>query len=474
MEPNKKTTDHKHGIFERMQKIGTAISLVNANNTHSGNLSMRDPVDPDVFYITASGSQGGHLIKQDIVPILFSGVSWGDARGSTESTIHREILKIPGVNAVIHAHYMHSTFISFDTRDKQLFLRYLGTDSQEREEFLFYPVDLIGAYCIGGVTVGSYEQPVGSSEMEERIPHALGENILTIVRGHGPFARGSSPENAFHYLSVLENSSMLAIFLRRRGIDIGRIQNSIIDLGKDMFFPVIPAVPQINDSAKSDINDPSVVEDFRIRLNYNYRQSIGAFGTGSMSHKISSREMIFCPMSAVPENFQFSLYRSSISFEKDDSLDLRLHKLIYQNTHQNSCMITSSPLATAEGMAILAEAYGMEVLLGSETKIAYLAENHPVVKPIDGEAIYLNPRVGLVDISQLADMTPDNPILNMLRWYKGCCIVAGYAVISTGEATLEQAAHNAASAERIARFRSEVFINEKLLNGPAVALFEPT
>lgn len=474
MEPNKKTTDHKHGIFERMQKIGTAISLVNANNTHSGNLSMRDPVDPDVFYITASGSQGGHLIKQDIVPILFSGVSWGDARGSTESTIHREILKIPGVNAVIHAHYMHSTFISFDTRDKQLFLRYLGTDSQEREEFLFYPVDLIGAYCIGGVTVGSYEQPVGSSEMEERIPHALGENILTIVRGHGPFARGASPENAFHYLSVLENSSMLAIFLRRRGIDIGRIQNSIIDLGKDMFFPAIPAVPQINDPAKSDINDPSVVEDFRIRLNYNYRQSIGAFGTGSMSHKISSREMIFCPMSAVPENFQFSLYRSSISFEKDDSLDLRLHKLIYQNTHQNSCMITSSPLATAEGMAILAEAYGMEVLLGSETKIAYLAENHPVVKPIDGEAIYLNPRVGLVDISQLADMTPDNPILNMLRWYKGCCIVAGYAVISTGEATLEQAAHNAASAERIARFRSEVFINEKLLNGPAVALFEPT
>ena len=136
-------------------------------------------------------------------------------------------------------------------------------------------------------------------------------------------------------------------------------------------------------------------------------------------------------------------------------------------------MITSSPLATAEGMAILAEEYGMEALLDRGIKIPYRTENHPVVKPIDGEAIYLNPRVGLVDISQLTDMTPDNPILNMLRWYKGCCIVAGYAVISTGEATLEQAAHNAASAERIAKFRSEVYINEKLLNGPAVAVFEP-
>jgi hypothetical protein len=115
----------------------------------------------------------------------------------------------------------------------------------------------------------------------------------------------------------------------------------------------------------------------------------------------------------------------------------------------------------------------MEVLLDSGTEIPYLAEDHPVVKPIDGEAIYLNPRVGLVDISQLTDLTPDNPILNMLRRYKGCCIVAGYAVISTGEATLEQAAHNAASAERIAKFRSEVFINEKLLDGPAVTVFEP-
>jgi ribulose-5-phosphate 4-epimerase/fuculose-1-phosphate aldolase len=456
-----------------MQKIGTAISFVNANNTHSGNLSMRDPLDPDLFYITASGSQGGHLIEQDIVPIHFSGVSWGDARSSTESTIHRRILKIPGTNSVIHAHYLHSTFISFDSKDKQLFLRYLGTDCEKREEFIFYPVDLIGFHAIGGVKVGSYEQPVGSSEMEERIPQYLGENNLTIVRGHGPFARGSSPENAFHYLSVLENSSKLAIFLRRRGVDIGRIQETIINLGKDKFFPVDPGISGIDDSPKCEINDPSMLEDFRLRLNYNYRQSIGAFGTGSMSHKISSKEMIFCSMSAVPDGFDFPLSRATIGFQENDTLDLRIHKLIYQNTHQNSCMITSSPLATAEGMAILAAEYGMEALLDHETDIPYLAENHPVVIPIDGEAIYLNPRVGLVDISQLTDMTPANPILNMLRWHKGCCIVAGYAVISTGEATLEQAAHNAASAERIATFRSEVFINEKLLKGPPVEDFEP-
>ncbi|MCK5666784.1 MAG: hypothetical protein KAI17_25010, partial [Thiotrichaceae bacterium] len=78
-----------------------------------------------------------------------------------------------------------------------------------------------------------------------------------------------------------------------------------------------------------------------------------------------------------------------------------------------------------------------------------------------------------VDIHQLTDMSPENPILDMLRNYKGCCVVAGYGVISTGETTLEQAAHNASSAERIAQFRSDVYINEKMVNGPEMKSFEP-
>jgi ribulose-5-phosphate 4-epimerase/fuculose-1-phosphate aldolase len=151
---------------------------------------------------------------------------------------------------------------------------------------------------------------------------------------------------------------------------------------------------------------------------------------------------------------------------------LKIHKLIYQHTQHNACMITTSPLATAEGMAILAEHFGTDVLLNRNSDIPYTPDYHPVVAPIDAEAIYLNPRLGLVDCHQLMDNTSDNPILNMLRWYKGCCIVSGYGVISTGDTTLEQAAHNAASAERIARFRSEVFINHRLLDGPAVQHFE--
>lgn len=459
-------------IYHRFYTIGAAISRINANNTHSGNLSLRDPDDADRFYVSASGCQCGALVPRDIVPVKFSDVSWGDARGSTESTIHRKILTIPGVNAVVHAHYIYGSVISFDAKDTQLFLQYLGPDQKGREEFLFHPVDLFGAYIVGGIKVGSFDQPVGSPEMEERVPRYLADNRLTIVRGHGPFARGSSLEDCFYRLNALEQSALLTLNLRRRGVDVTALQRALTTQGKEQVFPVAPHLLNEAELAHCDVEDPSVLDDFKQRLNYNYNNRIGAYGTGSMSQKVTAEEMLFCPMSAVPEGMDFPLYRLRIAFQADDSVDLLVHKLIYQNTHQNTCMITVSPLAISEGMAVLAEQYGLDALLGNAPQIAYTPENHPLVSPIDAEAIYLNPRLGLVDISQLANRTPENPILNMLRWYKGCCIVAGYAVISTGDTTLEQAAHNAASAERIAQFRADVFINEKLLRGPAMRSFE--
>jgi hypothetical protein len=124
-------------------------------------------------------------------------------------------------------------------------------------------------------------------------------------------------------------------------------------------------------------------------------------------------------------------------------------------------------------MAMLAHEFGRESLLGESRNIPYTQDNHPVVAPIDAEAIYLNPRLGLVDCTHLNNRSPENPILNMLRWHKGCCIVGGFGVVATGDTTLEQAAHNLASAERIGKFRIEVYINEKLLDGPSLESFEP-
>jgi ribulose-5-phosphate 4-epimerase/fuculose-1-phosphate aldolase len=365
------------------------------------------------------------------------------------------------------------TVLTFDTHKQQAFLRYRGTDAKGRQEFLFQPVDFYGAGIIGGVRVGSYTQPVGSAEMEERIPKYLTDNFLTLIRGHGPFARGASLEECLYYLSILESSSSLALNLRRRGTNLEDIQQKLLDQGFDSVFPVRPHSLDAKKLNLRQVEDESTIADFAYWLAYNYNFGISAYGTGSMSQKVSADAIIYCPMSAVPEHMDFPLLRLSLSEKSYDIPEIALHKLIYNHTNFTTCMITTSPMATTEGMAVLSETLGASALLGEMEAIHYALRNHPVVAPIDAEAIYLNPRIGLVDISQLKDLTPHNPILNMLRWHKGCCVLAGYGVISVGETTLEQAAHNAASAERIGKFRMEVFANEKMLNGPPLKSFEP-
>lgn len=458
---------------DRFRKIGEAILRVNGNNTHSGNLSVRDPHDPDRFFITASGSQIGALIKRDIVPLRFTGVSWGDGRASTESNIHRKILNIPGVNAAIHCHHITAALITFDSSERCMFNQFSCSESHGREESVFQPVDLHGASILGGVPVGTYKQPVGSPEMEERIPKYLSQSPITLVRGHGAFAGGESLEECLHYVSVLESSAIIALNLKRRGVDLGQIQKKILEKGPGSVFPRYTTSISSNEPGMHKVDDASTIYDFRYWLSYIYNTQIGAYGTGSMSRKVTSEEMIFCPMSSVPENMDFPLHRISTKINVEDSFELALHKLIYNNTNYTTCIIGNNPLISADGMAVLAEKFGIKSLLGESVDIPYTQKNHPVIAPIDAEAIYLNPRLGLTDIAQLNNLTPENPILNMLRWHKGCCVVAGFGLIAVGDTTLEQAAHNVSSAERIGRFRTEVFINEKLLNGPTLKCFEP-
>ena len=460
-------------IYNNFRRTGEALLRVNGNNTHSGNLSSRDPNDPDRFYITASGSQIGALIPRDIVPLSFSDVSWGDGRASTESNIHRKILSMPGANASIHCHHINSTLITFDTLEKQIFLRSLGRDNKSKEEFIFQPVDIHGSSLLGGVKAVTYKQPVGSAEMVEKIPKYLADAPLTLVGGHGPFTRGASLEECLQHLSILEYSSTLALSLIRRGVKMAPIQNKIFEQGSDSVFPSYPKNKSGVILAERNVEDDSTIGNFSYWVSYIYNMVIGAFGTGSMSQKVTSDKMIFCPMSSVPGGIDFPLTLTSTKEREDDYFELMLHKLIYNHTNYTTCIMAANPLVTAEGMAILAEEFGVESLLGESVDIPYSQKNHPVIAPIDAEAIYLNPRLGLVDITQLNNRSSENPILNMLRWHKGCCVVAGFGVIAVGDTTLEQAAHNVASAERIGKYRTEVFINEKLINGPSLKSFEP-
>jgi hypothetical protein len=190
-----------------------------------------------------------------------------------------------------------------------------------------------------------------------------------------------------------------------------------------------------------------------------------------MSEKITEHEMLYCPTAAAPEGYEIAILRLSIDANEGDDWELTFHKALYRESNHKACMITQSPLASAEALAVLAERYGMDALVRPEAFPIDYADrlDHPVVKPIDAEAVYLNPRVGLCRWD-----APVAAVLDMLRWHKGACFVAGVGVIGAGKVTLEQAAHHASSGESIARFRQAVHLTHVLRGGPPLDYFEPT
>ena len=460
-------------IQRRFKAIGTALMRVNLNNTHSGNMSLRDPDDPGRFYVTASGSQCGALTPGDIVSVRFSDLGWeGTARPSSETNTHRRVLRLPKVNACVHCHSVASTLASFDSPEKPVLLTRLAPEHDGDTRCFFQPVDFFGAGLLGTVPVGIYRNPVGSAEMEQRIPRHLGESPVTIVAGHGPFARGRSLAACLHILSILENSAALRLALQRRGIATAGIQAALRSKGVAAIFACRPRTSETPEPSGPPADDPALAADFTRWLTYNFNFGLGAYGTGSMSRKLAADEMVFCPMSAAPEGLEAPLYRIPLRAPEPEAADVRLHRLIYTHTPFTACMVTTSPWATAEGMAVLAETHGAAALLGPWAGIDYTAGHYPMVVPIDAEAHYYDSRLPVADPACIAAGPPDNPIPNLLSRHRGRCIVAGCGLIAAGPTGLDQAAYIVSAAERSARFRQEVHLHSRLWGGPPPAAFE--
>lgn len=457
-------------VYKLMQAAGKALMMTSGNNTHSGNFSVRDPQDRDLFYVTASGAQLGALVPADVVPLRFSGVSWGDGRASTESTIHRRIFSVPGAEAIIHAHLPAAITVTFEIPGHPNYLLYLGNENKN-EGYIFVPIDWIGSRILGRIPSGAYQEPVGSLEMEKCIPAFLKNHQVTLVQGHGPFVRGKNLQECQHLLGILDASAVLLSAARLRGVDTPMLSRKIHENGAAQLYPQAVHPFRLEEMGTYETTDISTIAAFKERGHFNFYQKISPYGTGSMSEKITETEMLYCPAASFPEGFEPSIVRLSLKEDEKDDWDLALHKTIYRETNNKTCMRTFNPLASAEAMAVIAENFGMNALLEPESvSIDYSHyRDHPVVKPIDAEAVYLNPRLGLCNSN-----APSGAILDMLRWHKGACLIAGIGALGVGKVTLEQAAHHVSSAEYIARYRQSVDLTHKILQGPPLSKFEPT
>jgi len=172
-------------LYEEFRDIGRDIFVTGLTSSHGGNMSVRVG---DKIIIKRRGAQFGRLKPTDFVVTSFQGKDSGIIRASTELIVHRAIYENTAALAVIHSHPKTAIALSLS-----------------RDEII--PIDNEGSYLLRNIPVVSVEMASGSKEMANAVSGALQGYKIIMQRGHGCFAIGQTLEEAYHWVSTLEEVS---------------------------------------------------------------------------------------------------------------------------------------------------------------------------------------------------------------------------------------------------------------------------
>ena len=202
-------------IVRLFQEMGRALLARDMEDSHSGNIALRffDASGREKIAITATGSQKGALEPEHICILDAERTDFGYYKASSETDIHARVLSIEGVRASIHAHTKDLTIMTFDDEDKP----------NEPEPFV--PLDPVGYHAFGGeIPVDWVAVPSGSAEMAKVIPERLEHHPLTVIQGHGAFAKGRNLQEAYFRLCAADTSGYVARLYLRLGMDPGALR----------------------------------------------------------------------------------------------------------------------------------------------------------------------------------------------------------------------------------------------------------
>ncbi len=169
-------------LYEEFRDIGRDIFVTGLTSSHGGNMSVRVG---DRIIIKRRGAQFGRLKPTDFVETSYKGKDSGIMRASTELIVHRAIYDKTSALAIIHSHPRTAIALSL-TRDEII------------------PIDNEGSYHLHKIPVVSVEMASGSTEMAEKVSEALRGYKIVMQRGHGCFSVGQTLEEAYHWISTLE------------------------------------------------------------------------------------------------------------------------------------------------------------------------------------------------------------------------------------------------------------------------------
>ena len=386
-------------IKSEMIKIGRAMLDLGLQNTHSGNISVREGNN---LFITKTGSMKGHLEERDIVlPGLFE-PEYGLFQASSETGTHREILKYAG--SAIHAHSLPATLLSYLVDEVK-------------------PIDFLGVRYLGNFPVVEFKYPVGSKEMEDNIPIILKEKTAMIVKTHGPFVRGKNVYDAFFKLNILDYSSEILLHLNLLKIDFNKIP--------ELRYPKIQDyLPQ---KGKRETEDKELLKQFKRTAHDLFYLKLSPFHTGSLSVE-DGNEMLYSPGLSSPDYIEFDIKRIKRKKTSEDFF-VNLHSAVYNYTTSKAAIFSHSPFGMIQG-------------------IKALVEGKDRIIPIDAEGSYLYPAIPVLSPAENI-----KKIVETAAKYK-IVIIAGLGALSVGH-TPGHSIHHNSSLRNIAYLKTKLQTMEK-------------
>ena len=170
-------------IYKDIIFTGKVLYKEGLITSHAGNISVRYK---DKIVITKTGRMLGYLRKSDIIEVPLDNTSPEDKEASSELIVHREIYKKTDAKAIIHAHPVYATALTFRLKD------------------FFIPIDNEGKLFIGKVPIIEVEKATASKELSEAVSKTLKEFDICLVKTHGVFVKSHSLNYALKLCSDLE------------------------------------------------------------------------------------------------------------------------------------------------------------------------------------------------------------------------------------------------------------------------------
>ncbi|MBD3414005.1 MAG: hypothetical protein GF421_06215 [Candidatus Aminicenantes bacterium] len=401
-------------LIRLFQTIGHILLDKDLEDSHSGNISTlwTDDQGNEKIVITAAGSQKGDLESSQICFLSATETDYGYYKASSETDIHAKILSLPGVRSVIHAHTKDLTIMTLDQ------------EAKPNQPSPFIPIDSLGYYHLNArIPVDWVQVPCGSPEMTRIIPERLGHNNITVLQGHGTFARGNSLQQALFHICIANNSGYIVRTAGRLGIDIHKLRKQISN-SPESFFPYPPLKYNQNPEEMIQIQgEEEIIKEIKKTAARIFRSGLSPFHTGSLSIR-GVDQMIYAPKASMPREIGGPITKLALGSDQDKKdREQNIHQQIYKHTDFQTVIHCYVPEA---------EAVSYFVPPGGKNLMDRLV-------PIDAEGSFFYLVIPILP----PDFDP-SALIRLLHDYK-IVVIRGGGVWSVGEQSLSEALHHPSS-----------------------------